>query len=51
MSTPIITIEEDKSVEGTMAILNKYKINRLPIVHDSSIQYPDNRDNYEQCFN
>ena len=37
MSTPIITIEEDKSVEEAMGILNKHKINRLPVVHDSSI--------------
>jgi CBS domain-containing protein len=37
MSTPIITIDADKSVEEAMAILNKYKINRLPVVHDSSI--------------
>ena len=37
MSAPIITIDEDKSVEEAMAILNKHKINRLPVVHDSSI--------------
>ena len=37
MSTPIITIDADKSVEEAMAILNKHKINRLPVVHDSSI--------------
>jgi signal-transduction protein with cAMP-binding, CBS, and nucleotidyltransferase domain len=37
MSAPIITIHVDKSVEEAMAILNKYKINRLPVVHDSSI--------------
>ena len=37
MSAPIITIDADKSVEEAMAILNKYKINRLPVVHDSSI--------------
>jgi CBS domain-containing protein len=37
MSTPIITIHADKFVEEAMAILNKYKINRLPVVHDSSI--------------
>ena len=37
MSTPIINIDVDKSVEEAMAILNKYKINRLPVVHDSSI--------------
>ena len=37
MSTPIITIEEDKSVEEAMGILNKHKINRLPVVHHSSI--------------
>src|ERR671911_2261902 len=37
MSTPIITIEEDKSLEEAMGILNKHKINRLPVVHDSSI--------------
>ena len=37
MSTPIITIEEDKSVEEAMGILNKHKINRLPAVHHSSI--------------
>jgi CBS domain-containing protein len=37
MSAPIITIDADKSVEEAMAILNKHKINRLPIVHDSSI--------------
>jgi CBS domain-containing protein len=37
MSAPIITIDADKSVEEAMAILNKYKINRLPVVHDSFI--------------
>ena len=37
MSAPIITMDADKSVEEAMAILNKHKINRLPIVHDSSI--------------
>jgi CBS domain-containing protein len=37
MSAPIINIDAEKSVEGGMAILNKYKINRLPVVHDSSI--------------
>src|SRR5918993_3888504 len=37
MSTPIITIDADKSIEEALAILNKYKINRLPVVHDSSI--------------
>jgi CBS domain-containing protein len=37
MSAPIITIDADKSVEEAMAILNKHQINRLPIVHDSSI--------------
>src|SRR5918992_1237006 len=37
ISAPIITIDEDKSVEEAMAILNKHKINRLPVVHDSSI--------------
>jgi CBS domain-containing protein len=37
MSTPIITIDEDKSFEEAMGILNKHKINRLPVVHDSSI--------------
>jgi len=37
MSAPIITIDEDKSVEEAMALLNKHKINRLPVVHDSSI--------------
>ena len=37
MSTPIITIEEDKSVEEAMGILNKHKINRLPVVHHNSI--------------
>jgi CBS domain-containing protein len=37
MSAPIITIDADKSVEEAMAILNKYKINRLPVVHDNSI--------------
>ena len=37
MSTPIITIEEDKSVEEAMGILNKHKINRLPVVHHRSI--------------
>jgi CBS domain-containing protein len=37
MSAPIINIDAEKSVEGAMAILNKYKINRLPVVHDSSI--------------
>ena len=37
MSAPIITIDADKSVEEAMAILNKYKINRLPVVHDRCI--------------
>jgi len=37
MSAPIITIDAEKSVEEAMAILNKNKINRLPVVHDSSI--------------
>jgi predicted transcriptional regulator len=37
MSTPIINIDAEKSVERAMAILNNYKINRLPFVHDSSI--------------
>jgi CBS domain-containing protein len=38
MSAPIITIdEEDKSVEEAIGLLNKHKINRLPVVHDSSI--------------
>lgn len=37
MSTPIITIDADKSVEEAMETLNKHKINRLPVVHDSSI--------------
>jgi CBS domain-containing protein len=37
MSAPIITINADKSVEEAMAILNKHKINRLPVIHDSSI--------------
>jgi CBS domain-containing protein len=37
MSAPVITIDADKSVEEAMAILNKHKINRLPVVHDSSI--------------
>jgi CBS domain-containing protein len=37
MSAPLITIDADKSVEESMAILNKYKINRLPVVHDGSI--------------
>ena len=37
MSAPIITIDVDKSIEEALAILNKHKINRLPVVHDSSI--------------
>jgi CBS domain-containing protein len=37
MSAPIITIDADKSVEEAKAILNKHQINRLPVVHDSSI--------------
>src|ERR687895_2511257 len=37
MSAPLITIDADKSVEEAMEILNKHKINRLPVVHDSSI--------------
>jgi CBS domain-containing protein len=37
MSTPIITIDVDKSVEEAIEILNKHKINRLPVVHNSSI--------------
>ncbi|MGH9926334.1 MAG: CBS domain-containing protein [Nitrososphaeraceae archaeon] len=37
MSAPIITIDADKSVEEAMAILDKHQINRLPVVHDSSI--------------
>lgn len=37
MSAPIITIDADRSVEEAMDTLNKHKINRLPVVHDSSI--------------
>ena len=37
MSAPLITIDADKSIEEAMEILNKHKINRLPVVHDSSI--------------
>ena len=37
MSTPIITIDADKSIEEALEILNNHKINRLPVVHDSSI--------------
>jgi predicted transcriptional regulator len=37
MSTPIITIDGDKSVGEAMGILNKHKINRLLVVHHSSI--------------
>ena len=37
MSEPLITIDADKSIEEALAILNKHKINRLPVVHDSSI--------------
>lgn len=37
MSAPIITINADKSVEDAMAILNKHKINRLPVIDDSAI--------------
>ena len=37
MSTPIITIDEDKSVREAIGILNKHRINRLPVVHDGSI--------------
>jgi CBS domain-containing protein len=37
MSAPIITIDADKSIEEALAILKKHKINRLPVVHDSSI--------------
>jgi CBS domain-containing protein len=37
MSAPIITINADKTVEEAIAILNEHKINRLPVVHDSSI--------------
>src|SRR5688500_17921545 len=37
MSAPLTTIDADKSVEEAMEILNKHKINRLPVVHDSSI--------------
>src|SRR5918911_1904932 len=36
MSTPIITIDEDKSVREAIGILNKHRINRLPVVHDGS---------------
>ena len=37
MSAPIITIDAAKSVEEAKTILNKHQINRLPVVHDSSI--------------
>jgi CBS domain-containing protein len=37
MSAPLITIDADKSVEEAMATLNKNEINRLPVVHNSSI--------------
>ena len=37
MSAPLIIIDEDKPVEEAIGILNEYKINRLPVVHSSSI--------------
>lgn len=37
MSAPIITIDEDKPVEEAMELLNKHKVNRLPVVHNGSI--------------
>lgn len=37
MSAPIITINAEKSIEEAMTILSDHKINRLPVVHDSSI--------------
>ncbi len=37
MSTPIITIDAGKSVDEAISIFNKHKINRLPVIHDSSI--------------
>ncbi len=37
MSTPIITIDADKSIDEAISIFNKHKINRLPVIHDSSI--------------
>jgi CBS domain-containing protein len=37
MSAPIVTIDVNKSVEEAMAILNEHQINRLPVIHDSSI--------------
>jgi CBS domain-containing protein len=37
MSSPLITIDADKSVEEAMAILKKHKINRLPVVNDGSM--------------
>jgi CBS domain-containing protein len=37
MSSPVVTIDVDKSVEEAMAILNEHQINRLPVIQDSSI--------------
>ena len=37
MSTPIITIDSDKSVKEALAILKKNKINRLPVVNKGAL--------------
>ncbi len=37
MTTPLITINSDKSVEEALAILKKNKINRLPVVNKGAL--------------
>jgi CBS domain-containing protein len=37
MSSPIITIDADKSTEEAMVVLGNYKINRLPVVNEGSL--------------
>ena len=37
MSSPVITIESDKSIEEALDIFKKNKINRLPVVNNGAI--------------
>jgi acetoin utilization protein AcuB len=37
MSSPIITIDSDKSAKKAIAVLKKNKINRLPVVNNGTL--------------
>ena len=37
MSSPIITIDADKSIEEATSILKNYNINRLPVLNDGAL--------------